>query len=91
MTLFNPDIQFANDTIVKVNEEQGSTRICIRRASATLTNALTVLLDYTSILATGKTEAFLLLFIFSFQSSHSRFQRRPITDHISSWSKNKMF
>ena len=57
MILLNPDIQFVNDSIVKVDEEQGSTRICISRTSATLTNAMTVLLEYTSILATGKNEA----------------------------------
>ena len=53
MILLNPGIEFVNGSNVKVNEEQGSARICIRRTTTT-TNALTVLLEYTSVIATGK-------------------------------------
>lgn len=52
MISFNPGISFVNGSDVKVNEEQGSTRLCISRTSTA--NAMTVSLDYISIIATGK-------------------------------------
>lgn len=52
ITIIDEDrgIAFVNGSDVKVNEEQGSTRLCISRTSTA--NAMTVSLDYISIIAT---------------------------------------